>query len=192
MNTSNMNGKCGCNKNGGDSTAVRMVSGNDRKRKKTTLLFMAALLLALGLGFLGGRRSVTQSLLERVDTLVIRDTLIDYRPVVTEVRTVRVDTVRLAVAQPSDTVVIRDTVEVEVPVVFSRYRGDNYDIGVSGFRTELEYVKVYPQTKIVTKGYSIEPKRWGFGVAVGPSVLVAPSGRVNAGLGVTGGFYLRL
>lgn len=153
---------------------------------------MSALLLAVALGFLGGRRGVTQSLLERVDTLVIRDTLIDYRPVVTEVRTVRVDTVRLAVAQPSDTVVVHDTVEVEVPIVFSRYRGDNYDIGVSGFRTELEYVKVYPQTKIVTKGYSIEPKRWGFGVAVGPSVLVAPSGRVNAGLGVTGGFYLRL
>ena len=156
------------------------------------MLFVSALLLAVALGFLGGRRSVTQSLLERVDTLVIRDTLIDYRPVVTEVRTVRVDTVRLAVAQPLDTVVVHDTVEVEVPIVFSRYRGDNYDIGVSGFRTELEYVKVYPQTKIVTKGYSIDPKRWGFGVAVGPSVLVAPSGKVNAGLGVTGGFYLRL
>nr|DAG47246.1 MAG TPA: hypothetical protein [Caudoviricetes sp.] len=165
---------------------------NDRKRQKTTAVFVAALLLAVALGFLGGRRSATQSLLERVDTLVIRDTLVDYRPAVTEVRTVRVDTVRLAVAQPPDTVVVHDTVEVEVPIVFSRYRGDNYDIGVSGFRTELEYVKVYPQTKIVTKGYSIEPKRWGFGVAVGPSVLVAPSGRVNAGLGVTGGFYLRL
>lgn len=165
---------------------------NDRKRPKTTAVFVAALLLALGLGFLGGRRSVTRTLLERVDTVTVRDTVVDYRPVVTEVRTVRVDTVRLAVAQPSDTVVIHDTVEVEVPIVFSRYHGDNYDIGVSGFRTELEYVKVYPQTKIVTKGYSIEPKRWGFGVAVGPSVLVAPSGRVNAGLGVTGGFYLRL
>lgn len=165
---------------------------NNRKQPKTTLLFVAALLLALGLGFLCGRRSVTQSLLERVDTLVIRDTLVDYRPAVTEVRTVRVDTVRLAVAQPPDTVVVHDTVEVEVPIVFSRYRGDNYDIGVSGFLTELEYVKVYPQTKIVTKGYYIEPRRWGFGVAVGPSVLVAPSGKVNAGLGVTGGFYLRL
>lgn len=153
---------------------------------------MSALLLAVALGFLGGRRSVTQSLLERVDTLTIRDTLVNYRPVVTEVRTVRVDTVRLAVAHPPDTVVIHDTVEVEVPIVFSRYTGDNYDIGVSGFLTELEYVKVYPQTKIVTKGYSIEPRRWGFGVAVGPSVLVAPSGKVNAGLGVTGGFYLRL
>lgn len=165
---------------------------NDRKRPETTAVFVALLILALGLGFLGGRRSVTRPLLERVDTVTVRDTVVDYMPVVTEVRTVRVDTVRLAVAQPSDTVVIHDTVEVEVPIVFSRYHGDNYDIGVSGFRTELEYVKVYPQTKIVTKGYSIEPKRWGFGVAVGPSVLVAPSGRVNAGLGVTGGFYLRL
>lgn len=165
---------------------------NDRKRPRTTAVFVALLILALGLGFLGGRRSVTLPLLERVDTLVIRDTVVDYRPVVTEVRTVRVDTVRLAVAHPPDTVVVHDTVEVEVPIITSRYKGDNYDIGVSGFRVELEYVKVYPQTKIVTKGYSIEPKRWGFGVAVGPSVLVAPSGRVNAGLGVTGGFYLRL
>lgn len=150
------------------------------------------MILALGLGFLGGRRSVTIPLLERVDTLVIRDTVVDYRPVVTEIKTVRVDTVRLAVVQPSDTIFVHDTVEVEVPIMFSRYTGDNYDIGVSGFRVELEYVKIYQQTKIVTKGYSIEPKRWGFGVAVGPSVLVAPSGRVNAGLGVTGGFYLRL
>lgn len=165
---------------------------NDRKRPRTTAVFVALLILALGLGFLGGRRSVTLPLLERVDTLVIRDTVVDYRPVVTEIKTVRVDTVRLAVVQPSDTIFVHDTVEVEVPIMFSRYTGDNYDIGVSGFRVELEYVKVYPQTKIITKGYTIEPKRWGFGVAVGPSVLVAPSGKVNAGLGVTGGFYLRL
>ena len=165
---------------------------NDRKRPRTTAVFVALLILALGLGFLGGRRSVTLPLLERVDTLVIRDTVVDYRPVVTEIKTVRVDTVRLAVVQPSDTIFVHDTVEVEVPIMFSRYTGDNYDIGVSGFRVELEYVKVYPQTKIITKGYTIEPKRWGFGVAVGPSVLVAPSGSVNAGLGVTGGFYLRL
>lgn len=179
---------------------------NDRKRPKTTLLFVSALLLAVALGFLGGRRSVTRPLLENVDTLVIRDTFVDYRPAPLSVTPLRLETVRLPLSglafarfaddttSVGDTVFlqIRDTVEVEVPIVFSRYRGDNYDIGVSGFRTELEYVKVYPQTKIVTKGYSIEPKRWGFGVAVGPSVLVAPSGKVNVGLGVTGGLYLRL
>lgn len=148
--------------------------------------------LSAATGFVFGRRTAPATEIARVDTLVVRDTIVYHRPVVTEVRTVRVDTVRLAVAQPPDTVVVRDTVGVEVPIVFSRYRGDNYDIGVSGFRTELEFVKVYPETKIVTKGYTERLKRWGFGVAVGPSVLVAPSGRVNAGLGVTGGFYLRL
>ena len=167
---------------------------------------MALLLLALGLGFLGGRRSVTRPLMERVDTLVIRDTLVDYRPAPLSVTPLRVETVRLPLsglafarfaddtASVGDTVVlhVHDTVEVKVPIVFSRYHGDNYDIGVSGFRVELEYVKVYPQTKIVTKWHERQPKRWGLGVAVGPSVLVTPSGNVNAGLGVTGGFYLRL
>lgn len=162
--------------------------------------------LTATLGFIGGRRSSIMPSVEKSDTIIIRDTFIDYKPAPLSVTPLRVETVRLPlsglafarfaddITSVGDTVFlqIRDTVEVEVPIVFSRYRGDNYDIGVSGFRTELEYVKVYPQTKIVTKGYSIDPKRWGFGVAVGPSVLVAPSGKVNAGLGVTGGFYLRL
>ena len=165
---------------------------NDRKRPKTTLVFFIGILAALGLGFLSGRNSRCAHVVERTDTLIIRDTFVDYRPIVKEIRSVRIDTVRLAVVQPSDTVVVRDTVNVEVPIIFSRYTGKDYDIGVSGFRTELEYVKVYPQTKIITKGYTVEQRRWGFGVAVGPSVLVTPSGRVNAGLGVTGGFYLRL
>jgi len=180
---------------------------NDRKQPKTTFVFFIGILAALGLGFLGGRRSVTHSLLERVDTLVIRDTFVDYRPNPASVTPLRVEVVslplagRLAFARFADDsasaantvlVPIHDTVEVEVPIMFSRYKSDNYDIGVSGFKTELEYVKVYPQTKIVTRGYVERPKRWGFGVAVGPSVLVTPSGRVNAGLGVTGGFYLRL
>lgn len=162
--------------------------------------------LTATLGFIGGRRSSIMPSVEKSDTIIIRDTFVDYRPAPLSVTPLRVETVRLPlsglafarfaddITSVGDTVFlqIRDTVEVEVPIVFSRYRGDNYDIGVSGFRTELEYVKVYPETKIITKGYAMETKRWGFGVAVGPSVLIAPSGRVNAGLGVTGGFYLRL
>ena len=148
---------------------------------------MAALLLTAGLGFVSGRRSVTRPLLERVDTVTVRDTVVDYRPVVTEVRTVRVDTVRLAAVQPSDTVFVHDTVEVEVPIVFSRYRGDNYDIGVSGFRTELEYVKVFPETKVVTKMVMQQKRKFGFGVSAGPTVCLAPDGRFAYGLGATGG-----
>lgn len=155
-------------------------------------LVAAAVVMSLCAGYIGGRGHAGRGVIERTDTLTVRDTVVYYKPVVTETMTVRTDTVRLAVTQPPDTVLIHDTVEVEVPIVFSRYRGDNYDIGVSGFRTELEYVKVYPETKVVTRSLAVPPRRWGFGVAAGPSVIVSPSGRVNAGFGVTGGFYLRL
>lgn len=156
--------------------------------------------LTATLGFISGRHSALALPVQKSDTVIIRDTFIDYKPAPTTSAPLRIETSRLLLASRfaddttaiADTVHIHDTVEVEVPIMFQRYTGDNYDIGVSGFRTELEYVKVYPQTKIITKGYAEKPKRWGFGVAVGPSVLVAPSGRVNAGLGVTGGFFLRL
>ena len=147
--------------------------------------------VCLALGFLGGRFARRPRITERADTLIVRDTIVDYRPVVSERRVVRTDTVRLALVE-RDTVYVRDTVEVEVPVVFSRYRGDNYDIGVSGFRVELEYVRVFPETRVVTRTATAREKRWGVGIAAGPSVAVSPSGRVAAGLGVTGGFYLRL
>lgn len=164
-------------------------------RKVLSAAALAAVCLALG--FLGGNKARTPRITERVDTLVVRDTVVDYRPIVSERRVVRIDTVRLAavsdeVCARTDTVFIHDTVEVEVPVVFSRYRGDNYDIGVSGFRVELEYVKVYPERVTVTRTVSARERRWGFGVSAGPSVVVSPSGRVTGGLGVTGGFYLRL
>lgn len=157
----------------------------------TAALLAVVAALCLWLGFQGGRNAVSDDVTVRVDTLVIRDTIVDYRPIVSERWIARTDTVRLAAVRSVDTLRVVDTVEVEVPVMFSRYRGDNYDIGVSGFRTELEYVKVFPETRIVTRTAARE-RRWGFGVAAGPSVLVSPSGRVTAGLGVSGGFYLRL
>ena len=112
--------------------------------------------LTATLGFIGGRRSSIMPSVEKSDTIIIRDTFVDYRPAPLSVTPLRVETVRLPLSglafarfaddttSVGDTVFlqIRDTVEVEVPIVFSRYRGDNYDIGVSGFRTELEYVKV--------------------------------------------------
>lgn len=163
----------------------------DTGRTYRALAAAALAAVCLLLGFLGGNKARTERFAERVDTLVVRDTVVDYRPVAVERLVVRTDTVRL-VEVKRDTVPVRDTVEVEVPVVFSRYRGDNYDVGVSGFRVELEYVKVYPERVTVTRTVSGRERRWGFGLAAGPSVVVSPSGRVTGGLGVTGGFYLRL
>lgn len=162
----------------------------DRTDRILKTLGLAALAAGcLLMGFVGGRNAPAPRMTERVDTLVVRDTVIDYRPVVSERRIVRTDTVRL-VSVHRDTVRVRDTVEVAVPITESRYTSDSYDLAVSGYRVELEYIKVYPETRYVTR--SERERRWGFGVAAGPSAVVSPSGRVTAGLGVTGGFYLRL
>lgn len=162
----------------------------DRTDGILRILGLAALAAGcLLLGFLGGRNAPSPRMAGRVDTLVVRDTFVDYRPTVSERRVVRTDTVRL-VSVRRDTVLVRDTVEVAVPITESRFSSDSYDLAVSGYRVELDYIKVYPETRYVTR--SERERRWGFGVAAGPSVVVSPSGRVTAGLGVTGGFYLRL
>lgn len=167
-------------------------------------MFVAALLLAVGLGFVGGRRSVTRPLLERVDTVTVRDTSVDYRPAPLSVTPLRAEAVRLPLSglafarfaddttSVGDTVFlkIRDTVEVEVPIVFSRYRGDNYDIGVSGFRTELEFVKVYPETKVVTQTISVPSRNrshWALSLQAGYGITlqnnrITPLPYIGAGI----------
>ena len=153
--------------------------------------------LVATLGFIGGRRSTLIPPIEKSDTIIIRDTFIDYKPSPVTVSPLRIETCRLLLASKfaddttmtADTVIIQihDTVAVEVPITLSRYTARDYDIAVSGFRTELEYVKVFPETKVVTKMVMQQKRKFGFGVSAGPTVCLAPDGRFAYGLGVTGG-----
>ena len=143
--------------------------------------------LSATLGFLGGRNARKETVTVQVDTLAIRDTIVDYRPILKETRIIRKDTVRLVA---TDTLYIHDTVSVAVPITLDRYTTKDYDIAVSGFRTNLEYVKVFPETKIVTRTVTGPQKRLRFGLATGPSVCLSPDGRFAYGLGITGGVLI--
>ena len=153
--------------------------------------------LTATLGFIGGRRSSIMPPIEKSDTIIIRDTFIDYKPSPVTVSPLRIETCRLLLASKfaddttmtADTVIIQihDTVSVEVPITLSRYTARDYDIAVSGFRTELEYVKVFPETKVVTKTLMPPKRKCTFGIAAGPSVCLSPDGRFTYGIGVTGG-----
>ena len=143
--------------------------------------------LSATLGFLGGRNARKETVTVQVDTLAIRDTIVDYRPVLKETRIIRKDTVRLVA---TDTLYIHDTVSVSVPITLDRYTTKDYDIAVSGFRTNLEYVKVFPETKIVTRTVTGPQKRLRFGLATGPSACLTLDGRFAYGLGVTGGILI--
>ena len=82
----------------------------------------------------------------QTDTLTVRDTIRETRPVYVD-RT-RTDTMLVAV---TDTVTVRDTVYLVLDREQRHYRGDGYDAWVSGYRPQLDSVWVYPETRYVTR-----------------------------------------
>ena len=81
----------------------------------------------------------------RTDTLTLRDTIRETRPVyVTNTET---DTMLVAV---TDTVTVSDTVYMVLGREQRHYRGDGYDAWVSGYRPQLDSVWVYPETRYIT------------------------------------------
>lgn len=142
----------------------------------TTLkkLSIAALLLAVSLlsGYLLGKRTARATEPEcivQVDTLRIRDTLLIERPVPVEVRVV--DTMLVAVA---DTIRLSDTVYLRLPREIKQYEDSLFRAQVSGYRPELDWIEVYPQTVLVTeKMTNKDVKRWGIGLQAGYGAYVA-------------------
>lgn len=161
---------------------------------KKTLLLLLCIAVAAGLAFLVGYRSGRNRVLPSgqaviADTVVVRDTLTVVKPSpVKVVERVRVDTVYLAVV---DTLIILDSVLVEVPIGRRVYVGDDYGAVVSGYRATLDSISVYPETKYVTVTVreQIKPKRVALGLAAGPTVVY--NGKVHGGFGLTGGILVR-
>lgn len=128
----------------------------------------------------------------QTDTCIVRDTIVENKPIYIDRWRLRVDTVRLAVVRTDTVEVLRtDTVAVELPVEVRRYKGADYDLAVSGHDPVLEWIKVFPLTKTVTNTVAADRSRWSFGASAGPAVLVTPSGKVYGGVGVSAGVALR-
>lgn len=131
-------------------------------------ILISALLAAVFLlsGYLLGRRANrahAPELMVQTDTLRIRDTLLVERPVPVEVRVV--DTMLVAVM---DTVTVNDTVYLQLPREEKVYESGDYRAQVSGYRPELDWIEVYPQTVYVTRNISVDSrKRWGIGLQAG-------------------------
>lgn len=102
-----------------------------------------------------------------LDTLVVRDTVLERHPVYVE-RTVT-DTMLVAL---TDTVRVSDTVYVRLPREQKRYADTNYAAWVSGYRPSLDSIEVYPVTRYVTKEIILPTpaKRWGIGIQAGYGV----------------------
>lgn len=129
------------------------------------IVIAVALLVA---AFLIGRCTAPKyeaeaQVIERVDTMVVRDTIIREKPVFrTEYVFVR-DSVRVQV---------HDTVFVSLPRQLRIYQDSLYRAEVSGVDPTLDRIEVYPQTRYVTRTETqtisvTQRRRWGIGVQVG-------------------------
>jgi hypothetical protein len=130
--------------------------------------------------------TIVSTKIER-DTIVVRDTIVQYYP--QEVQRVVVKTERVEVP-----IVVRDTirevVEVEIPIEEREYKSEEYYAVVGGYNPYLKHIEVYPKTSYITTTETVtKRKRWGVSLGVQGGYGITPKGwQPYAGVGVTFGY----
>lgn len=141
-----------------------------------SFLFRLVFLLIWGVGiFFWGRNSAKERDLTgcapQVDTLVVRDTIVQEKPVYRTISQVRTEYVSVR-----DTIRVCDTLVVPVPIETKVYEDSLYRAEVSGYRASLDRLEIYQQERIVKQIETIyvkERKRWGIGVQAGYGIGIA-------------------
>lgn len=109
---------------------------------------------------------------ERIDTLVIRDTITHHVPQYFYKQTR--DTIRVPVPVPGPEPE-RDTIYVSLPKETKVYEDARYRAEVSGYQPSLDRIDIYTQTQVVTKDVTQVVKqktRWGLGISAGYGVTI--------------------
>ena len=124
--------------------------------------YIAALVVAFFLGQLFAQPDVVE--VERVeyDTIVRTEVVAD---TVERVKVVYRNLPSVEVVR-TDTLVVRDTVRVAVPISRYTFSDSLYRCEVEGYEVSLKRMEVFPRTVYRTTIVR-EPSRWGVGVQVG-------------------------
>lgn len=140
--------------------------------KSTAILASILAIILIAGAFVGGffagkgKREVVEVRDTVIKVETYRDTVTIEKPV--PVKEYVYDSILVPVV---DTMHIRDTVYISLPMERKEYRDSDYVAVVTGYRPELESISVFPLTKVVTQTITIhdksKPKPWGIGVHAG-------------------------
>lgn len=158
--------------------------------KIITLVFAVLLLFnivnAIGYFVNEHRNSHSSEMKVKVDTLFVYDTIFVEKPVIKKVEII--DTLLLPVPI-TDTLMLHDTVFVHLPIEQRQYSDPSYTAWVSGYRPQLDSIRIYKTTEYITKEIKTvaKPKRWGIGLQAGYGVSlhngqVSPAPYIGVGL----------
>lgn len=123
-------------------------------------------ILSLALGFLAGfschQKSPQEPPIVKVDTLIVRDTFVRYKPIYQTRRVV--DSILVPV---TDTIRLSDTVFVQLPREQLEWNDSLATVWVSGYRPAVDSVRHYTTTQIITVTEREPAPRWGIGIQGG-------------------------
>ncbi len=132
------------------------------------IIILALFILSFGLGRYTAKPETILEERERIDTLVIRDTVTYYVPQYIHRHTR--DTIRVPIRET-----IHDTVAVYLPRETRVYEDARYRAEVSGYEPSLDRIDIFTQTQVVTKDVVQVVKRktrWGLGLSAGYGVTI--------------------
>ena len=141
----------------------------NRYDKVMTILCVILLIL---IGILIGQKHRQKSPLEptkiKVDTLIVRDTIMQYKPIFVD--KIKVDSVLIPV---KDTIVIRDSVYIYMDREKITWRDSLCEVYASGIMASVDSVRHFQEYKYITIETQVPVKvrsHWGLGVNAGYGV----------------------
>ncbi|MCM1176690.1 MAG: hypothetical protein NC308_01195 [Clostridium sp.] len=148
--------------------------------KHTSLLFI---LVGLAAGFTlssvlsRDSRITNEIIIEKRDTITMTDTLFIEFPIVVDIEISENE-----IEIPIPDIIIKSDSLVVLPIEVKTYEGDGYKAQISGYRPNLEWIELYPETNYVTKETIVRKPsgRWSVGLQTGYG-LTLNSGRIAHG-----------
>ena len=144
--------------------------------------FVLALILSYVIGRRDGFNSAVEGDVEKVDTLYVRDTITQYKPILEE-RVV----LKEVLVPVTDTLRIHDTLYVYLDREQVVWQDSLSRVYASGILPQIDSVQHYITERIVTKEVTIQvkkPCRWGIGVHAGYGVQLGDPIRTAPYIGV--------
>ena len=149
---------------------------------KVVISILILIIASFSIGRCEGKKAIIPVCDERVDTLVIRDTITQYKPIVEE----RVVLERVPYPV-TDTLKIHDTLFVYLPREQVIWKDVYSEVYASGISPQIDSVHHFIQDRIVTIEKSVpvkKPCRWGIGVQAGYGIQIGKEVAISPYIGV--------
>lgn len=159
-----------------------MAADTTRKILLAMIAIFAVVASSYFVGYRDGQKLATERVVERVDTLIVCDTITQYKPILEERRVI--ERVPFPVV---DTLMMRDTLYVYLEREQVIWQDSLARVYASGISPQVDSVEHFVTEKIITRETivpRIQKTRWGIGIQAGYGVYLDGQVRTAPYIGI--------